>query len=83
MGLNSSAGSALVPAVNSGGCSSSQTHSRAVPARIAAARSSMKAKRFLVGHEPVAHPPFDVVDVRHARDMARAAGKRCNSAPPA
>ena len=36
------AGSALVPAVNRGGCSSSQMHSGAVLERMAAARSSMK-----------------------------------------
>ena len=35
--------SALVPAVNNGGCSSSQTSSRAVPARIAALRASISA----------------------------------------
>ena len=51
-------GSALVPAVNSG-CSSSQTHSRSDP-RGSRRRVLHEGERLLVGHEPVADPPFDV-----------------------
>ena len=65
-GLSNSAGSALVPAVNNGGCSSSQTHSRSPTGANRRRTLLHEAQRLLIGDRRIADAPFDIGRNVHA-----------------